>query len=377
MARFGTLVAESHTDGAIMPGGIQVRGPNQFRAQVRRNGVYQSKTFETLRAAQEWQRITEGKVTGREFIDVKLARATTLAQACDWMLNGKLYGNKANGKNIAAKLRYWKSSKFADWSLLSLHDWDLIEWRREVLDEDNAEDGKPRGPEAECGPQTVIHRLNALSKLVQVWARAHKVPVDNPVKPGVRPGKPDGRDRRLLEKEEKRLLEAAAKSSRPWLKPAIIISIETCIRQSELAGLSWERVKLADRYPHIDLPKTKNDRPRRVPLSIRAIAAFKSLKPKGSMEELGSRSVLPVQTGRGIVHAFHDAIEAKNFPDLRWHDLRHEGISRLFELTDLRENEIMAISGHLTPAMLARYTHLRGDRLGARLPGGKKNFQCG
>jgi hypothetical protein len=83
--------------------------------------------------------------------------------------------------------------------------------------------------------------------------------------------------------------------------------------------------------------------------------------------------VLPVETGRGIIHAFRDAISEEAFPDLRWHDLRHEAISRLFELTDLRENEIMAISGRLTPAMLARYTHLRADRLGARLPGGRLN----
>jgi integrase len=356
-----------------MPAGIQVRGPHQFRAQVRRNGVYQTKTFETLREAQEWRRITEGKVSGDELVDLKLARTTTLAQACEWMLEGKLYGNMASAKNVASILRYWKRSKLSDWSLLSLHDWDLIEWRREVLDEDNAEDGEPCGPGAECGAQMVIHRLNGLSKLVQLWARAHKVPIGNPVKPGVRPSKPDGRDRRVLEKEEKRLLDAAAKSSRPWLKPAIIIAIETCMRQGELAGLTWTRVKLAGEYPHVDLSKTKNDRSRRVPLSVRAVAAFKSLRPKGSAEEIASRPVVPVDTPRGIIHAFRDAVDDKTFPNLRWHDLRHEGISRLFELTDLRDHEIMAITGHLTPAMLARYTHLRADRLGSRLPGGKLN----
>ena len=83
--------------------------------------------------------------------------------------------------------------------------------------------------------------------------------------------------------------------------------------------------------------------------------------------------MLPVETARGIIHAFRDAITEEAFPDLRWHDLRHEAILRLFELTDLRENEIMAISGHLTPSMLTRYTHLRADRLGARLPGGRLN----
>jgi integrase len=356
-----------------MPEGIQVRGPHQYRVQVRRNGVYQSKTFEKLSEAQQWQRIMEGKVTGEELVDRKRARSTTLVQACNWMLDGKRVGNNPDAKNVSAKLRYWKESKFAIWSLASIHDWDLIEWRRDVLDEDNAEDGELCGPAAECGPQTVIHRLNALSKLIQTWARAHKTPLENPVKPGVRPGKPDGRDRRLSGQQEKRLLDAAQKSSRPWLKAAIVISIETCMRQGELAGLIWDRVKLTSEYPHIDLPKTKNDRPRRVPLSPRALSTFKSLKPKGTAAEIDSKPVLSVKTGRGIIHAFRDAISDKDFPDLRWHDLRHEGISRLFELTDLRENEIMAISGHLTPAMLARYTHLRADRLGARLPGGKLN----
>ena len=83
--------------------------------------------------------------------------------------------------------------------------------------------------------------------------------------------------------------------------------------------------------------------------------------------------VLPVQTGRGIAHAFQKIATEDAFPDLRWHDLRHEAISRLFEHTDLRDHEIMAISGHIRPEMLARYTHLRADKLGPRLRGGKSN----
>ncbi|HLG89082.1 MAG TPA: site-specific integrase [Alphaproteobacteria bacterium] len=356
-----------------MPEGIQVRGPHQYRVQIRRNGIYQSRTFETLREAREWRRVTDGKVSGGEFVDTRAARSTTLAQACDWMLEGSRAGTNPNAKNVRAKLRYWKTTTLANWSITAIHDWDLIEWRRQVLDEDNVEDGDLVGPDAECGPQSVIHRLNALSKLVQTWSRAQRVPLENPVKPGVRPPKPDGRDRRLLDGEEERLLASAAGSSRSWLPAAIIIAIETCIRQSELATLTWGRVKLDVEYPYIDLPKTKNDRPRRVPLSMRAVAAFRSLLPAENCPVLGSVPVLPVETGRGIAHAFRDAIADRDFPGLRWHDLRHEGISRLFELTDLRDHEIMAITGHLTPAMLARYTHLRADRLGARLPGGPLN----
>ncbi len=148
-----------------------------------------------------------------------------------------------------------------------------------MLDEENAED-EVCGPDAECGAQTAIHRLNALAKLFQTWARAHKVPLDNPVKPGVRPGKPEGRNRRLAENEERLLINAARKSSRPWLRSALVISIETCMRQSELAGLTWDRVELNGPYPHCDLLKTKNDRARRVPLSRRAAAAFRIFKKK-------------------------------------------------------------------------------------------------
>ena len=45
--------------------------------------------------------------------------------------------------------------------------------------------------------------------------------------------------------------------------------------------------------------------------------------------------------------------------DLRFHNLRHEATSRLFEGTDLDLMEIRSITGHKTLQMLARYSHLR------------------
>jgi hypothetical protein len=64
-------MARKRAEDVAVPEGIQVRGPHQYRVQVRRNGIYQSKTFATLREAQEWQRIVEGKVTGEEFVDLR------------------------------------------------------------------------------------------------------------------------------------------------------------------------------------------------------------------------------------------------------------------------------------------------------------------
>jgi integrase len=352
---------------------IEERGDYQFRVKIRRKNITQTRTFETRKEAEAWARVIEGKITADEYIDRTLVRDTTLSQACDWF-ERHLNRSRADAKNKLSKLNYWKNeSPFADWSMVAILPADLLRWRRQVLDEDNAEVGETTGPEADVGPQTIIHRLNVLSQIYNQWALAHAQTLANPVIRGVRPSKPDGRNRRLSEGEEARLLQAARSSTRPWLEAAIIISIETCMRQSELAQLTWDRVKLSRARPFADLIKTKNGDARRVALSGRAVVALKSLMPVDASSDFGKRTVLPVETGRGIAHAFQDAITDEAFPDLRWHDLRHEAISRLFEHTEMRDTEIMVLSGHRRAEMLGRYVHLRGDQLGDKLPGGRLN----
>lgn len=78
----------------------------------------------------------------------------------------------------------------------------------------------------------------------------------------------------------------------------------------------------------------------------------------------------PHQTGR-IFRANSDAISAAFtracqflvIEDLHFHDLRHEGASRLFEM-GLTIPHVAAVTGHRSWASLQRYTHLRhtGDR---------------
>jgi integrase len=346
---------------------IEQRGPHQFRVRVRRNGVSQTKTFETRGAGVDWARILDGKVSGDDFIDRSRAQDTTLSQALDWYERAVVPKTPRSTKVKLGLVRYWRSSRFADWSLVSLHPWDLLEWRREVLDEDNAEDGELAGPDAEFGVQICVHRLNLISHLYGQWSLIHKSPVDNPVVRGVRPLLGNGRERRLDPQpdengktEEDRLYAACDASKSSWLGAAVRIAIETGLRQAELAGLTFDRLHLDGPYPHVDLPRTKNDRPRRVPLSKRAVLPDEK-------HGIGKHKVLSIETPRAIGHAFRAVVKEANFPDLRWHDLRHEAVSRLFENTDLRDNEIMAISGHLSTEMLKRYSHLRSHRLAVRL----------
>lgn len=65
----------------------------------------------------------------------------------------------------------------------------------------------------------------------------------------------------------------------------------------------------------------------------------------------------------GCIHkAFSDAVTKLNIPDLTFHDLRHDGISRLFE-ADWDIPQVAAVSGHRSWKNLRRYTHLRPSSL--------------
>jgi integrase len=60
--------------------------------------------------------------------------------------------------------------------------------------------------------------------------------------------------------------------------------------------------------------------------------------------------------------AFERACDALGIDDLRFHDLRHEGVSRLFEL-GYSTMEVMMVSGHKDVNSLRRYLQIAPERL--------------
>ena len=67
-----------------------------------------------------------------------------------------------------------------------------------------------------------------------------------------------------------------------------------------------------------------------------------------------------------LEQAWRRLCERAGVSGLRFHDLRHEAVSRLFE-KGLNVVEVSAISGHRELKMLKRYTHLSADDLAARI----------
>ena len=55
-------------------------------------------------------------------------------------------------------------------------------------------------------------------------------------------------------------------------------------------------------------------------------------------------------------------IKRASIEDLKFHDLRHEAVSRFFEM-GLSVPEVALISGHKDYRMLARYTHMTAENI--------------
>jgi integrase len=95
--------------------------------------------------------------------------------------------------------------------------------------------------------------------------------------------------------------------------------------------------------------KTKNGENRTIPLSSRA---SEILREHGS----DSGRLFPIGPD-GLRCAWVRSVKRGKLSDFRFHDLRHEAISRLFE-AGLSIPEVALISGHKTYSQLAVYTHI-------------------
>lgn len=211
-------------------------------------------------------------------------------------------------------------------------------------------------------PSTVRLELALLSNFFDIarieWGLCDSNPVANVRKPKA----PPGRDRRLTPREERQILRHSHGHANQDLYSIVVIALETAMRQGEILKLHWEHVNLKSRIVH--LPETKNGSKRDVPLSIKARDALVRLGVKSSGRVFG-------YTNHGLKSTWRFMLQKLGIKDLHFHDLRHEAISRLFELGTLDMMEIAAISGHKSLSMLKRYTHLKAQRLVSKLEGNK------
>lgn len=206
-------------------------------------------------------------------------------------------------------------------------------------------------------PSSVRRQLDVLRHCLTVAMHEWGFPMKaNPVEMITLPKLGKARSRRLTEHERNRVFQSLGKGP-AYLGPVIELALETGMRRGEIVQLEWENIDLDNRT--VFLPLTKNGDSRLVPLSPRALEVLRQLKATHSR-------VFPALTGNAVRLAWERLKRRAGLVDFRFHDLRHEAISRLFE-KGLSIPEVALVSGHKDPRMLFRYTHLKAEDIAEKL----------
>jgi len=134
----------------------------------------------------------------------------------------------------------------------------------------------------------------------------------------------------------------------------ILFAIFSTRRLSEITRIEWDDIDFENKTVFIrDMkdPRKKVGNHMTLHLPERAISII-NRQPRVE----GENRVFPYAE-KTIGTAFQRAYKWAGVEDLRFHDLRHEGVSHLFELHNLIP-QVAMISGHKSWANLQRYTHL-------------------
>ena len=332
-----------------------------WQAQIKRKGFpLQVKTFRTKSEATQWATVTESEMMRGVFVSRSESERTTVDDLIDRYAREVLPTQKGGHREVS-RVKHIKEG-LGKYSLAALTSSLIADYRDARL--------------KIVGPQSVKHELGllqrALKRGAQEWGIA--LPGGIPTLTVKKPSLPNARDRRLVDDEEERLLAACGEARNAWLRPVVIFAIETAMRAGEMLetkgtagedgerpirsiGLLWKNVDLHKRIAL--LPETKNGTARTVPLSSTAVEVLKGLPRSLDGRVFGT-------TYEGIHLAFVRACRRAGIDGLRFHDLRHEATSRLFE-KGFNPMEVSAITGHKTLQMLKRYTHLRAEDLAKRM----------
>ncbi len=314
-------------------GCVRKRG-GSWSAQVRVSGWRSfNRTFQTKSDALTWINNLELKLRSSDVPDTMNSQKTTFAELLEKYASEVSPSHKGAGAEIY-RLKSIARSWLGRTDVRYLNKHQFNQYRDDRL-------------KTVLGG-SVCAELALMKRVLETAKRRWGVGIPyNPILEIEFPRGSNPRNRRLRKGELERLLNAATSQRNIYIAPIIEFAIETGMRRSEILNLRWVDVDLDSRFAF--LFDTKNGEDRRVPLTKSARNILLRLPRQ-------DEGVFPI-SANCVRLAWERTRKKAGITDLRFHDLRHEAVSRFFEM-GMSVPEVALISGHKDVRQLFRYTHL-------------------
>lgn len=334
---------------------IRKRG-DKWQAQIRRdNAPPISKTFHLKEDAVKWSRSQELAIDrGEDLASTSVPDEKLLILLRRYEV--EVTPNKRSAHSESYHLRHLKGHPIAQIGIARVTPVSVAKYRDDRL-------------KSVAGP-TVRKELTLLSSVIKIamteWGYVLK---QNAVSVVRKPPNGRPRDRRLECEDLVRLVKALDQCRNPLIKEVFLFALATGMRRGEVLSLTWPNTNL-DRKTAL-LPITKNGEARLVPLSPDALSVLirrrfdREREASSAVSDCAGLFIFPV-SANGFRMAWERVKRRAGVEDLRFHDLRHEAISRFFEI-GLSVPEVSLISGHRDARMLLRHTHLKADDIARKL----------
>lgn len=338
---------------------FQKRG-SRWRAIVRKTGYpAQSKSFPTKAQAQAWAKSIESQIDSGELTEVEILRSVTIGHVCDVHLR-HLSRTSARGRRFLSDDKQIRASLGEMTTLHALNYQTLAVFCRTRLELDGV---KPSTTMA-----NIMYLSGALSTGVLELNLPARIRTDMAgwIKGLSRAGliaSPSKRDRRPTREELSLILTHVRhnKALRDIDYAALIrFAVASCMRLSEITELRWDDIDLESGVVVIrnrKHPTGKAGNDQRVPLMGDAASII-------AEQPVVTARAFPFHS-ESVSNGFRRICRSLGIHDLRFHDLRHEGISRLFE-RGYAIQEVSMVSGHRDWGSLKRYVNLRPEELARR-----------
>ena len=318
----------------------------KWQAEIRKNNISKSKRFDTKAEAQKWAYEMELSFKG----DIKLGHGKTLYDAIQKYIDEVSPSHKGQ-KSEVLRLKKYQTYKITQKLLQKITREDIQSLIYDRLQH-------VTGDSVRRELQTLRSVFTYAKKY---WKWCDTIPFEDLLYPKKSPP----RDRRITDEEMTLVLKALyydkdmiATSNRHEVALAFLLALETAMRQGELWKVKWVDINKEQRF--ITLYDTKNGTNRKVPLSTQALHIIDKLEQKNG--EHATMLTLGQETAGQI---FRRALQLAGIKNLRFHDTRHEALTRLARKLDVLD--LARMVGHNDPRSLMIYYNATASEIAQRL----------